>query len=145
GAAARSGIVTRPTERQRATREMATSRPLAQLLSSLAGEPARWTRSAPGGATVAVDAALQAWLAAVDTAATGWQAAGDRAARPEDRAAPTTARSTIVLDRDGRTGAVLRIEDGGVAFETPAGTTWFAPLAPDAVARLRATLPPPAR
>jgi hypothetical protein len=44
------------------------------------------------------------------------------------------------LSRDGRDAAIVHIEDAGILFEMPPGPAWFAPLPPDAVARLRATL-----
>jgi hypothetical protein len=56
-----------------------------------------------------------------------------------------TETNALPLSRDGRIAAIVRVEDGGVFFQLQPGPAWFAPLAPDAVARLRATLPPLAR
>ena len=48
--------------------------------------------------------------------------------------------------RDGRAGATVQIVDSGVLFFDPlSGGAWFAPLPPDVVARLRATVPPAPR
>jgi hypothetical protein len=100
----------------------------------------RWTRPSSGGA-VPLDATTRAWLTEVEASAAGrWQAASDRATRLDGAADGDP--GTLMLDRDGRVAAVVRIEDGGVRFELRPGPAWFAPLAADAVARLRATLPP---
>ena len=51
------------------------------------------------------------------------------------------ATALLRLERDGRAGAIVQIEDGGVLFDPLSGSAWFAPLPPEVVARLRATLP----
>ncbi|MEO8527275.1 MAG: hypothetical protein ABI460_21265, partial [Caldimonas sp.] len=83
----------------------------------------------------------RAWLAGVDVAATQWQPLVDRLSRPDSALDSTPEANTLLLYRDGRPGAIVRIEDGGVVFEPRPGPAWFAPLAPEVVARLRASLP----
>ena len=120
---------------------LAPVQPMTSLLAALALDDARWVRRAPSGEAVPVDAATRAWLAEVQAAtAARWEAPADRAAR---RDAPAAA-STLRLERDDRRASV-QIEDGGVRFEPLAGRAWFAPLPPDVVARLRASLPPATR
>jgi hypothetical protein len=55
------------------------------------------------------------------------------------------ATALLRLERDGRAGALVQIEDGGVLFDPLSGSAWFAALPPEVVARLRATLPPAPR
>jgi hypothetical protein len=122
---------------------LAPVQPMASLLAALAGDDTRWVRRAPSGDAVPVDAATRAWLAEVQAAtAARWEAPADRAARRDAPAAPA---STLRLERDDRRAASVQVEDGGVRFEPPAGGAWFAPLPPDVVARLRASLPPAGR
>jgi hypothetical protein len=128
--------------RQRSAEAFAASaRPMAQLLAALASEPARWSRPVRGGESVAVDAALQAWLAQVQAATTRWDPAADSTSRRDAARDSPAAPATLLLDREGRPGALVRVEDGGVYFDPRSGPTWFAPLPPEVVARLRATLP----
>ena len=119
----------------------APARPMAPLLAELASETTRWSRPGPTGENVAVDAALRTWLARVDAESAQWRSSAERASRLDSALASTGESNTVVLNRDGRTGAIVRIEDAGVVFEPRSGPAWFAPLAPDVVARLRATLP----
>lgn len=128
-----------PTARRPAPLTTA-AQPMAPLLASLASEDARWTRRLSSGESVAVDAAARAWLAEVQAAAARWTAAADRDSRRDAPAAALPAAG-LRLDRDGRAGASVQIEDGGVRFAPASGGAWFAPLPPDVVARLRATLP----
>ena len=130
--------------RQRIVPAVSSTRPMAPLLSALASEETRWSRRLASGGSVAVDAALRAWLAQVQAAAPRWQAVADRSAR---RDAPTAALSSpptvLRLERDGAAGAIVQLEDGGVLFDPLSGSAWFAPLPPEVVARLRAALPAP--
>ena len=118
----------------------AAARPMAPLLRSLASEGARWSRPGPGG-DAALDAAVPAWLARVDTAATQWQPLAELLSVPDPSFPAAPAANMLLLKRDGRIAAIVRIDDGGVVFEPRPGPAWFAALAPDAIARLRATLP----
>ena len=133
--------------RQRsAAQGVAPARPMAPLLAALGNETERWSRSAPGSSeSVAVDAAAQAWLASVDAAASQWNQVADPAARRNSALASTGEAYALLLNRAGRLAAIVRIDDGGVVFESRPGLAWFAPLAPDVVSRLRATLPAAAR
>ncbi len=130
--------------RQRAA-EVATTttRPMAPLLAALASEGARWSRSSAAGNVVAVDAAVPAWLGRVDAAAAEWQALAERLSRTDAARAPDA--GTLLLYREGRIAAIVEVDAAGVYFEARPGPSWFAPLAPDVVARLRATLPAAAR
>ena len=119
--------------------DAAAARPMAALLGSIAQGTGHWSRTVPTGSIAPLDAPTESWLASVDAATTGrWQAAGEPASRLEgDLTAPANA---LRVGRDGRNAAIVRIEDAGVLFEMPPGPAWFAPLPPEAVARLRATL-----
>ena len=120
------------------------AQPMATLLGSIARGAERWSRSAPSGEAAVIDATTQAWLASVDAATAGrWQVIMESTTRLEGALATET--NALPLSRDGRIAAIVRVEDGGVFFQLQPGPAWFAPLAPDAVARLRATLPPLAR
>lgn len=130
-----------PAARQPAAPVVASPRPMAPLLAALASEETLWSRRLASGESAAVDAGLRAWLAQVQSAAARWESAGERSARRDGPAAPSTA--ILRLERDGRAGAVVQIEDGGVLFDPLSGSVWFAPLPPEVVARLRATLPAP--
>ncbi len=126
--------------RQRAAEVAATTaRPMAPLLVALASEGPRWKRSNAAGGGVAVVAAVQAWLARVDAVASQWESLAERLSRTD--AARAADAGTLLLYREGRIAAIVEIEDDGVFFEARPGSSWFAPLAPDTVARLRATLP----
>ena len=116
-------------------------RPIAPLLAALAGEGPRWSRPLGRGESVAIDAPVQAWLAQVQAAAMRWDPVADPAARRDAATQSPAAAGTLLLDREGRPGALVKIEDSGVFFDLRSGTSWFAPLAPEVVARLRATLP----
>ena len=130
--------------RQRAAEATPTpTRPMAPLLAALASEGARWTRPDAAGEVIAIDAAVQAWLGRVEGAASEWQPLAERLSR--DDAARAADPGTLMLSREGRIAAIVEVEDAGVFFETRPGQSWFTPLAPDAVARLRATLPPTRR
>ena len=124
-----------------------SARPMAPLLAALASDDTRWSRRLAGGESAAIDAPLRDWLAQVQAAAPRWDAATERSAGRDlqDRPASTTSPTTLRLDRDGRPGAIVQIEEGGVRFDPLTGSTWFAPLPPEVVARLRATLPPAPR
>ena len=116
---------------------------MAPLLSALASEETRWSRRLASGDSVAVDAALRDWLAQVAGGGAALASASPTAARRRD--APTAASlppAILRLERDGAAGAIVQIEDGGVLFDPLSGSAWFAPLPPEVVARLRATLPP---
>ena len=130
--------------RQRAAEATTTpTRPMAPLLAALASEGAGWTRPDAAGEAVAIDASVPAWLARVEGAASEWQPLAERLSRADaGRAADP---GTLMLYREGRIAAIVEVEDAGVFLETRPGQSWFAPLAPDAVARLRATLPPARR
>lgn len=123
-----------------------SARPMAPLLAALASDDTRWSRRLAGGESAAIDAPLRDWLAQVQAAAPRWDAATERSAGRDlqDRPASTTS-PTLRLDRDGRPGAIVQIEEGGVRFDPLTGSAWFAPLPPEVVARLRATLPPAPR
>ncbi|MCE9660527.1 MAG: hypothetical protein K8R60_18525 [Burkholderiales bacterium] len=125
--------------------EASAQRPMAPLLAALAGEDARWSRPLAGGGSIAVDSGVRTWLAQVQSAAPRWEAAGDRTGRRDALAASSSPPATLLLERDGRSGAIVRIEDGGVLFDPVTGPAWFAPLPAEVVARLRATLPPARR
>ena len=127
--------------RQRAAEATATARPMAPMLAALSSEIGRWSRPNPAGENAAIDGAVQAWLARVDASETQWQPLVDSLSRLDSALASAPEANTLLLRRDGRPTAIVRIEDGGVVFEPRPGQAWFAPLAPDAVARLRATLP----
>ena len=145
-ATGRLGAQPRPltAARQRAAEQAtATPRPMAPLLAALTNEGARWSRSRLAGDSIAVDAEVQTWLGRVEGAASEWQPLAERLSRVD--AARATAAGTLMLYREGRIAAIVEVEDAGVFFETRPGQSWFAPLAPDAVARLRATLPPARR
>ena len=145
GAAGRFSAAPRPAPlaRQRAAEATSTTaRPMAQLLAALSNESARWSRPTSAGETVAADAATQAWLARVEAAAASqWQPVSERLSRLDGTSVSSTDANTMLLYREGRAAAMLRIDDAGVYFETRPGTAWFAPLPPEVVARLRATLP----
>ena len=132
-----------PAARQPAVPAPSPARPMAPLLAALASEETLWSRRLESGESAAVDAALRAWLAQVQSAAARWEAS-ERSARRDAPAAsfPTT---ILRLERGGRAGAVMQIEDGGVLFDPLSGSAWFAPLPPEVVARLRASLPPAPR
>jgi hypothetical protein len=131
-----------PLARQRAAESATTTaRPMAPLLAALSNDGARWSRPISAGETVAADAATQAWLGRVDAAASQWQPVADRLSRLDGASAASAEAGTLLLYREGRVAAIVRIEDAGAYFETRPGPAWFAPLAPDVVARLRATLP----
>ena len=122
----------------------APARPMAPLFASIAKDAEHWTRLNASGENLPLDAATQAWLASVDAAAaTRWQGAAERAG-PLESGLVADSR-VLVLGRDGRLAASVRIEDGGVFYASPAGPLWFAPLPAEAVTRLRATLPATAR
>ena len=148
GASGRFADQAQPATAQRqrsAALTVAPARPMAPLLAALGNEAERWSRSASGGGeSVAVDAAALAWLARVDAAASQWSPLANPASRREALAS-TGETHSLLLNRAGRLAAIVRIEDGGVVFEPRPGAAWFAPLAPDVVARLRATLPAAAR
>jgi hypothetical protein len=130
-----------PAARQPAAPGVASARPMAPLLAALTSEEARWSRRLASGESAAVDAALRSWLAQVQSAAARWESAGERSAR---RDGPVTSPTAVLrLERDGRAGAIVQLEDGGVLFDPLSGSAWFAPLPPEVVARLRATLPAP--
>ena len=131
--------------RQRIAPAVSSARPMAPLLAALASEETRWSRRLASGDSVAVDAALRAWLAQVQAAAPRWQAATDRSARRDTPTSSSTSPAILRLERDGAAGAIVQIEDGGVLFDPLSGSAWFAPLPPEVVARLRATLPPAPR
>jgi hypothetical protein len=114
---------------------------MAPLLAALSNDGARWSRPASAGETVAADAATQAWLGRVDAAVSQWQPVPDRLSRLDAGSASSAEAGTMLLYREGRVAAIVRIDDAGAYFETRPGPAWFAPLAPDVVARLRATLP----
>ena len=121
---------------------------MAPLLSMLSRDGARWTRPGTGAERVAVDAETRAWLDQVQAeTASRWQTLGARGAGRDApaRAGSSAGTAALRLDRDGLFAASVEIEDGGVRFESPAGAAWFAPLPPDVVARLRASLPRPSR
>jgi len=130
--------------RQRAASVAPSTRPMAPLLAALASEELRWSRRLASGESAAVDAALRTWLAQVQSAAPRWEAAVERGAR-RDAPAGSSSATILRLERDGRPSAVVQVEDGGVLFDPLSGSPWFAPLPPDVVARLRATLPPAPR
>jgi hypothetical protein len=131
-----------PLARQRAAESATTmARPMAPLLASLSNNGARWSRPTPAGETVAADAATQAWLGRVDAAASQWQPVPDRLSRLDAGSASSAEAGTLLLYREGRVAAIVSIDAAGVYFELRPGPAWFAPLAPDVVARLRATLP----
>ncbi|MDQ2735516.1 MAG: hypothetical protein M3Y55_11120, partial [Pseudomonadota bacterium] len=67
-----------------------------------------------------------------------WQATSDRTSRLKGGLAGEP--GSLLLDQDGRPAGLVRIEDGGVAFELSSGPSWFASLSSDAVARLSASL-----
>ena len=122
----------------------APARPMAPLFASIAKDAEHWTRLNASGENLPLDAATQAWLASVDAAAaTRWQGAAELAGRLESGLVADS--RVLVLGRDGRLAASVRIEDGGVFYASPAGPVWFAPLPAEAVTRLRATLPATAR
>lgn len=122
----------------------APTRPMALLFASIAKDTGHWARLNASGENLPLDSATQAWLASVDAAAaTRWQSAAERAGRLESRLVADS--RVLVLGRDGRLAASVRIEDDGVFYASPAGPVWFAPLPAEAVARLRATLPATAR
>jgi hypothetical protein len=126
--------------------------PLAALLAAIDAEPGRWSvsmRMATRGTTGrrALDAPLRRWLTDVDAATSGaW-----RAASAEVDGGETLA--TTDLRQDDRVVATLSLAARGVTVATPASPrtqpapraassrSVFAPLAPDAAARLAATLP----
>ncbi len=115
---------------------------MAPLLAALSNENARWSRPTSAGETVATDAATQAWLARVEAAAASqWQPVSERLSRLDGASASSPDAGTMLLYREGRAAAMVRIDDAGVVFETRPGQAWFAPLPPDVVARLRATMP----
>jgi hypothetical protein len=117
-----------------------TAEPMAALLSSIAQDATRWSRSMVSGDAAPLDAPMQAWLASVDAATAGhWRTQLDGTTRLD--ATTNTDPRALLLRRDGQAAATIRIEDGGVLFAPRPGPTWFAPLSADAVARLRATLP----
>ena len=117
---------------------------MAPLLAALTSEETRWSRRLASGDSVAVDAALRAWLTQVQAAAPRWQAVADRSARRDAPAAALSSPPTMLrLERDGAAGAIVQLEDGGVLFDPLSGSAWFAPLPPEVVARLRAALPAP--
>ena len=130
-----------PALRQRAAEAPTTVRPMAPLMVALASETARWSRPNTNGESTAIDGAVQAWLARVDSAATQWQPLLDRFSRLDGALASAPETNTLLLNRDGRSSAIVRIENAGVLFEARPGQAWFAPLSPEVVARLRATLP----
>jgi hypothetical protein len=118
--------------------------PMAALLGSIAQGAGRWSRPASGGITAVLDAPTEAWLASVEATTTGrWHAITERTSRLEGALAAEA--DALPLSRDGRLAAIVRVEEGGVFFELQPGPAWFAPLPPDAVARLRATLAATAR
>ena len=128
--------------RQRAALAAAeTARPMAPLLAALASEGSRWSRPLGRGESAAIDAAVQAWLAQVQAVATHWDPAAESTARRDSTTPSPAAPGTLLLDREGRPGAIVRIENGGVFFDFRSGATWFAPLPPEVVARLRVSLP----
>jgi len=112
------------------------------LLAALASDDTRWSRRLPGGESAAIDAPLRDWLARVQAAAPRWDAATERSERRDAQGRSASASvATLRLDRDGRPGAIVQLEEGGVRFDPLSGSAWFAPLPPEVVARLRATLP----
>jgi hypothetical protein len=116
------------------------------LLAALAGDDTRWSRRLSSGESAAIDAPLRDWLAQVQAAAPRWDAATERSARRDLQDRPVPSGSpTLRLDRDGRPGAIVQLEEGGVRFDPLTGSAWFAPLPPEVVARLRAALPPAPR
>jgi hypothetical protein len=122
-----------------------STRPMASLLGSLSLHPERWSRPVTSGEALPLDAQAQAWLASVDTATAGrWQARSAHAIRLDDEESAGDA-SSLPLNLDGRSAAIVRVDDGGVTFELAPGPAWFAPLPGEAVARLRASLPPARR
>ena len=124
---------------ERRAADAAAARPMAALLGSIAQGIGHWSRTVPAGGTTPLDAPTESWLVSVDAATAGrWQAAGEPASRLEG--ALTAPANALRLGRDGRNAAIVRVEDTGVLFEMPPGPAWFAPLPPDAVARLQATL-----
>jgi hypothetical protein len=132
-----------PESRQPAASAASSAQPMAPLLAALASEEARWSRRLANGESAAVDAAVRGWLAQVQSAAPRWDAAAERNGRRDAATLPVTA--LLRLERDGRAGALVQIEDGGVLFDPLSGSAWFAALPPEVVARLRATLPPAPR
>ncbi len=117
--------------------------PLGELRDALDREGARWTRLGSGGRGAAVGSAVRRWLAEVDAAASAWQ---DESARPAGPARADAAddAATVRLLRDGRSAAVVRIDNDAVTIETDlAGVAKRrrAALAPEVAARLRAALP----
>jgi len=116
-------------------------RPMAGLLAALAADAEAWRRVDSSGIATPVDARWRAWLAAVDAVADRWQRIDRPAAR--DAGAVAGGPFGVSLERDGRPEASLRVEDGGVLFQPRGEPAWFAPLPPDAVARLRAGRPGP--
>ena len=115
---------------------------MATLLAALASDDTRWSRRLPGGESAAIDAPLRDWLARVQAAAPRWDAATERSERRDAQGRSASASvATLRLDRDGRPGAIVQLEEGGVRFDPLSGNAWFAPLPAEVVVGLRATLP----
>ena len=132
-----------------------TSRPLADVLGSLAGDPSRWSVQRANGERVAVDDAVRAWLARVDDSGR-WRSAPaiDEAAEAAEAAAKkselvvSAPATTLTLLRDGRIDTVVRIGAGRVVVERrgeTAGGWSTAVLSAQAAAALGASLPDSAR
>ncbi|MEO8079609.1 MAG: hypothetical protein ABI641_03710 [Caldimonas sp.] len=120
------------------------ARTLAALLASLTDEGGRWSREIGDGASAAVDPALLRWLGEVEASARDG-ASADAGAMPQ--AFGGGGEAVVRLRRDGHLAAIVRVGDDAVTIERldPASTPARTALAPAAAARLRTTLPPPAR
>ena len=132
-----------------------TTRPLADVLGSLAGDPSRWSVQRPNGERVAVDDAVRAWLTRVDDSGR-WRSA--RSIDDEANSVDSAARkagvvvaepvTTLTLLRDGRIDTVVRIGAVRVVVERrgdAAGGPSTAILSAQAAAALADTLPTSAR